>query len=189
MDATCKVQNGIHLLSLGHKSMCPGNWVHISEAPLVSMSVFPQKSQNTLRQTGLASRQRASSTRFLYLRSRAFPRDTLWLALPRATDPSGDELSVLQKSDALRGERIPERAPSSGAVCVPERESVARGHTRRSRGQRRVTRPRGKSARTGPGAEGSAGMRALGEGRASRGASGVSRGASGGSCDVVSDVV
>ena len=70
------------------------NTLTYREAPLVSMSVFPQKSQNTLRQTGLASRQRASSTRFLYLRSRAFPRDTLWLALPRATDPSGDKLSV-----------------------------------------------------------------------------------------------
>ena len=29
MDATRKIQVGIHGLSLEHKSMCPGNWVHI----------------------------------------------------------------------------------------------------------------------------------------------------------------
>ena len=30
MDATRKIQVGIHGLSLEHKSMCPGNWVHIT---------------------------------------------------------------------------------------------------------------------------------------------------------------
>ena len=30
MDATRKIQVGIHGLSLDHKSMCPGNWVHIN---------------------------------------------------------------------------------------------------------------------------------------------------------------
>lgn len=29
MDATRKIQDGIHELSLGHESMCPGNWGHI----------------------------------------------------------------------------------------------------------------------------------------------------------------
>ena len=29
MDATRKIQVGIHGLSLDHNSMCPGNWVHI----------------------------------------------------------------------------------------------------------------------------------------------------------------
>ena len=64
------------------------------EAPPISMSVFPHKSKNTLCQTGLALSGGAYSTRFLYLRSRAFPRDTLWLTLPRATDPSGGKPAV-----------------------------------------------------------------------------------------------
>ena len=34
MDATRKIQVGIHGLSLDHKSMCPGNWVHIRTASL-----------------------------------------------------------------------------------------------------------------------------------------------------------
>ncbi len=29
MDASCKVQGSIHVLSRVHKSMCPGFWVHI----------------------------------------------------------------------------------------------------------------------------------------------------------------
>ena len=36
MDATRKIQVGIHGLSLDHKSMCPGNWVHIT-VPIVSL--------------------------------------------------------------------------------------------------------------------------------------------------------
>ena len=32
MDASCKIQGSIHVLCLVHKSMCPGNWVHITLA-------------------------------------------------------------------------------------------------------------------------------------------------------------
>ena len=30
MDATCAIQNSIHVFSLVHINMCPGFWVHIS---------------------------------------------------------------------------------------------------------------------------------------------------------------
>ena len=64
---------------------------------------------------------------------------------PRAA-PSVNKVSVPQKSDALRGEHMPERAPSSGAACVPWRVSVARGHTQRHvRGS-----SRGRCVRPGP---------------------------------------
>ena len=29
MDATCAIQNSIHVFSLVHINMCPGFWVHI----------------------------------------------------------------------------------------------------------------------------------------------------------------
>lgn len=30
MDATCAIQNSIHVFSLVHINMCPGFWVHIN---------------------------------------------------------------------------------------------------------------------------------------------------------------
>ena len=43
MDATRKIQDGIHGLSLDHKSMCPGIWVHIMPAaPLFSIALMPR---------------------------------------------------------------------------------------------------------------------------------------------------
>ena len=30
MDATCAIQNSIHVFSLVHINMCPGFWVHIT---------------------------------------------------------------------------------------------------------------------------------------------------------------
>ena len=35
MDASCKIQGSIHVLCIIHKSMCPGNWVHIRNAGLL----------------------------------------------------------------------------------------------------------------------------------------------------------
>lgn len=32
MDATCAIQNSIHVFSLVHINMCPGFWVHINLA-------------------------------------------------------------------------------------------------------------------------------------------------------------
>ena len=37
MDATRKIQVGIHGLSLDHNSMCPGNWVHINKGHSLSV--------------------------------------------------------------------------------------------------------------------------------------------------------
>ena len=31
MDATCAIQNSIHVFSLVHINMCPGFWVHITQ--------------------------------------------------------------------------------------------------------------------------------------------------------------
>ena len=39
MDATCAIQNSIHVFSLVHINMCPGFWVHI----ILLMSVFFKK--------------------------------------------------------------------------------------------------------------------------------------------------
>lgn len=36
MDATCAIQNSIHVFSLVHINMCPGFWVHI----ILSFPVF-----------------------------------------------------------------------------------------------------------------------------------------------------
>lgn len=32
MDATCAIQNSIHVFSLVHINMCPGFWVHIIQS-------------------------------------------------------------------------------------------------------------------------------------------------------------
>ena len=45
MDATRKVQVGIHGLSLDHKSMCPGNWVPIKMQFLFCSEICRQSSE------------------------------------------------------------------------------------------------------------------------------------------------
>ena len=46
MDATCKVQDNIHVFRLVH-NMCPGFWVHIKRHPpaiyILSMTILYQK--------------------------------------------------------------------------------------------------------------------------------------------------
>ena len=41
MDATCAIQNSIHVFSLVHINMCPGFWVHISAGHTVFIIKIP----------------------------------------------------------------------------------------------------------------------------------------------------
>ena len=47
MDASCKIQGSIHVLCLVHKSMCPGNWVHITMSGFLR-SIFSDNDLNKL---------------------------------------------------------------------------------------------------------------------------------------------
>lgn len=40
MDATCAIQNSIHVFSLVHINMCPGFWVHIKIGKQATRRLF-----------------------------------------------------------------------------------------------------------------------------------------------------
>ena len=46
MDATCAIQNSIHVFSLVHINMCPGFWVHIKKQG-TPFSRFPPETDTT----------------------------------------------------------------------------------------------------------------------------------------------
>ena len=44
MDATCAIQNSIHVFSLVHINMCPGFWVHIKVLSIMRQIISAQDS-------------------------------------------------------------------------------------------------------------------------------------------------
>ena len=46
MDATCAIQNSIHVFSLVHINMCPEFWVHIRYGDAVFQENVPARAQN-----------------------------------------------------------------------------------------------------------------------------------------------
>ena len=46
MDATCAIQNSIHVFSLVHINMCPGFWVHIRKDPNRSGRFYEMSEKN-----------------------------------------------------------------------------------------------------------------------------------------------